>query len=86
MALVQSWLNGIHTQWNAVHTVTVYRYLPVDVEVGSFYDKSSFELTASDLWSTLIFTGCEWKKIERRASPDGVYETLTFRSKNMSVS
>ena len=71
---------------SAVHTVTVYRYLPVDVEVGSFYDKSGFELTASDLWSTLIFKGCEWKKIERRASPDGVYETLTFRSKNMSVS
>lgn len=23
VALVQSWLNGIHTQWNAVHTVTV---------------------------------------------------------------
>lgn len=66
-------------------TVKLERYFPIGVDVGSFYACKDFNLTVSDNWSIMKFSNCNWHKIDRKGTIDGVYETVMLKAGTVKV-
>ncbi len=67
------------------YLVTLTRYMPVGVTVTDFFALSGFSVVVVDSWMCYTLLNCEWTKIKRVLTADGVVESATFLASSVSV-